>query len=108
MQFGLSDNTVLAIQNVLKTHFEIQKVIIYGSRAKGNYKNGSDVDLVIIGPKLSVSELLQLENELDELLLPYKFDLSLYHYIDNADLLDHIKRIGLVFYLPVWQAGAKC
>lgn len=98
MQFGLSDETVLAIQNVLKKHIEIQKAIIYGSRAKGNFKNGSDIDLVIFAPKLGISELLQIENEFDELLLPYKVDLALNHYIENSELLDHIKRIGVVFY----------
>lgn len=98
MQFGLSEAAVLAIQNILKKYVEIQKVIIYGSRAKGNHKKGSDIDLVILAPKLGISALLQIENELDELLLPYKVDLSLYHYIENIDLLDHIERMGIVFY----------
>ncbi len=100
MLFGLNEKTILAIQNVLNKYNSIQKVIIYGSRAKGNYKIGSDIDLVIIAPKLGVSELLKIENDLDELLLPYKFDLSLFHYIEQPDLLDHIKRIGIVFFSP--------
>ena len=99
MQFGLNENAILAIQHVFSDHSDIQKVIIYGSRAKGNFKNGSDIDLVIIAPNLGISGLLKIENELDDLLLPYKFDLSLYHYLDHLDLLDHINRIGKVFYV---------
>ena len=79
-------------------HPGIQEVRIYGSRAKGNFQPGSDIDLVIIGLQLNLEELLKIENELDDLLLPYKIDLSILHLIESADLLDHIKRLGQRFY----------
>lgn len=77
---------------------EIAQVILYGSRAKGNFQNGSDIDLVIKGESVSHSQLLALENRLDDLLLPYSMDLSLLHEIGNPELIGHIQRVGVVLY----------
>lgn len=96
--YGLKPQTIQAIQNVFAKHPAVKKAILYGSRAKGNYRNGSDVDLTLVGEDLSLTELLAIENELDDLLLPYKIDLSIYHKIENYDLRDHIDRVGLTFY----------
>lgn len=97
-KFGLKQVTIEKICGVFSAHPEIEQVIIYGSRAKGNYRDGSDIDLTIKGEGVSLSQLLKIENELDDLLLPYKIDLSLLHKIDDPDLLDHIRRVGVVFY----------
>ena len=97
MQFGLKPKDIAAIQACFAQYPEIEQVIIYGSRAKGNYKNGSDIDLTIIGD-LDFRGLLKLENELDDLLLPYKIDLCLYRSINNPDFLEHIHRVGLPFF----------
>ncbi len=96
--FGLSPDIIEQIRAALINHPEIEQAIIYGSRAKGNYKPGSDIDLTLKGPQLTLPILLQLETELDDILLPYKFDLSIYHHIQNAALLEHINRVGEVFY----------
>lgn len=98
LRFGLKETTISSIQECLSKYTNIDEVIIYGSRAKGNYRNGSDIDLTIKGDNFNFSELLQLENEIDDLLLPYTFDLSIFHQIENPDLIDHIKRVGKVFY----------
>lgn len=95
--FGLPHNHIQLIKSVFERYPEIQRVVIYGSRAKGNYRPGSDIDLTIFAPQMSTSDLLKIEGELDDLLLPYKVDLSLYHQIDNSDLLDHIQRVGTDF-----------
>jgi predicted nucleotidyltransferase len=95
--FGLKQKHIDAINACFAQYTQIEQVILYGSRAKGNYKNGSDIDLTIVGG-LDYSSLLRLENQLDDLLLPYKMDLSLKHKITNPNLLDHIKRVGKVFY----------
>ena len=95
---GLSEKTVTSLQNVFKQNPKISFVILYGSRANGNFKNGSDIDLTLKGQELNLSDLLKLENEIDNLLLPYKVDLSLYHQIESAELLEHIERVGKVFY----------
>jgi predicted nucleotidyltransferase len=96
--FGLKASDIQEIQSIFAKSPDIEKVLIYGSRAKGNYKEGSDIDLTIFAPKWKLDNLLRIENEIDDLMLPYKVDLSLHHHIDNAELLDHIKRVAKVFY----------
>lgn len=98
MQFGLKPDTIARINGVLAAHPEIEQAVLYGSRAKGNYRAGSDIDLCLKGDALTLTQLLKIENELDDLLLPYKIDLSLHHALDNPELIDHIRRIGVVFY----------
>lgn len=105
--FGLKDNHISSIQSVFKNYEHIDKAVLYGSRAKGNYKNGSDIDLTLIGVHLDVTTLLKIENELDELLLPHKIDLSILHKIENPDLIEHINRVGVVFYKRKPNTGVK-
>ena len=93
---GLDQRTQRLLLGVFQKYPKIIKVILYGSRAKGNFKLGSDIDLTVDAPQMELSELLKIENELDDLLLPHKIDLSLLHHIDNQGLLDHIKRVGIV------------
>lgn len=97
-RFGLKPHTISAIQNVFALHSEIEQAVLYGSRAKGTYRPGSDIDLTLFGDALTYTQLDRIETEIDDLLLPYTVDLSLYTQIDNADLLDHIQRVGQVFY----------
>lgn len=97
-RFGLSPQTIEKICSVLKGHPEIESAIIYGSRAKGTFKPGSDIDLTLVGSSLTTTELLRIENELDDLLLPYTIDLSIKEQIESPDLLDHIHRVGQIFY----------
>ena len=96
--FGLKQEAITQIKNVLSRSSKIEKAVIYGSRAKGNFKPGSDIDLTLVGPALTTTDLLEIENHLDDLLLPYKFDLSILHMIESQDLLDHIARLGVDFY----------
>lgn len=97
-KFGLNEDTLAAITECLSKNPSIEKAIIYGSRAKGNYRKGSDIDMVLLGRELSLNDVLRLENDLDELLLPYLFDISILHHINQPDLQEHIARIGKVFY----------
>ena len=98
VKFGLNNETIEKLQSIFKQFPSIETVLIYGSRAKGNFHKGSDIDLSIIGDALNTSDLLAIENEIDDLLLPYKIDLSLIKQIENQELLDHIKRVGQVFF----------
>jgi len=98
MNHGLSADTVERIVSVLTHHPEINKAVLYGSRAKGNYRNGSDIDLTLFGDGINFSLLTRLDNELDDLLLPYKFDISQFANLTHPALLDHIRRLGVVFY----------
>ncbi len=96
-RFGLTQETINAINSIFNRYGQVEKVLIYGSRAMGNFRPGSDIDLTMVAPTLTMTELLAIENQLDDLLLPYKIDLSLHHQIDNESLLDHIRRVGRVF-----------
>jgi uncharacterized protein len=98
MIFGLDQKTVDRINGVLAAFPQIKKAVIYGSRAKGNFENGSDIDITFEGSDLTLEIMNRIDLGLDELMLPYTFDLSICSHIDNTDLLDHIKRVGRVFY----------
>ena len=97
-RFGLKPHTISAIQRVFARHPRVERAVLYGSRAKGNYRPGSDIDLTLFGESLTYADLCRIETEIDDLLLPYTLDLSLYAQIENADLREHIRRVGLVFY----------
>ncbi len=95
--FGLSTETIAQINGILSSYPEIIKVILYGSRAKGNYKKGSDIDLAIVSDSLSPHQLLTIQIQIDDLLLPYTVDLCLLRTIDNPGLIEHIHQVGLSF-----------
>lgn len=105
--YGLDTQDIEAINKVFSKHPEIENAVLYGSRAKGNYRNDSDIDLTLEGEKITLSQLFQIETELDDLLLPYKIDLSLYHKIENPDFIEHIKRVGVVFYKKEENSGHR-
>jgi predicted nucleotidyltransferase len=94
---GLDQMTIHKIRSVFLKYPQIQDVMLYGSRAKGNYREGSDIDLSIKAPSLTTKDLLKIENEVEELMLPYKFDLSLFHQIEDPQIIDHIQRVGFSF-----------
>lgn len=98
MKHGLSETTVENICVVFARFPEIEKVILYGSRAKGNFKTGSDIDLTLCGAALTSDLCSTVASALDDLLLPYTIDLSVFDELDHAKLRDHIDRVGVVFY----------
>ncbi len=91
MAFGLEKEDILKINQVFAAYPKIEKVLLYGSRAKGNFKLNSDIDLTLVGNQLNLSEQFEIEDQLDDLLLPYKIDLSILNQISNKELKDHIK-----------------
>lgn len=91
----LPDKTLMRINEVFAGHPSIEKVALYGSRAKGSFRAASDIDLTIFG-NVDWRELQEIEWQLDDLLLPYKIDLSLYGYIDKQALREHTQRVGEV------------
>ncbi|OOF42451.1 hypothetical protein BKK49_02425 [Rodentibacter rarus] len=96
--FGLSIRATETIQNILKKYPEVEQAIIYGSRAKGNYREGSDIDLTLKVNHLTRSILSKIWLDLDDSNSPYLFDLSIYHELSNQDLVEHINRVGKLFY----------
>lgn len=99
LKYGLKADIITKIQTALAQFNDIQSVVLYGSRAKGNYKNGSDIDLSIKTKKSVDTQLLfDVIGAIDELDLIYYFDISLFCQIDNPDLIEHINRVGVEFY----------
>jgi len=96
--FGLNHRVILRLREVFAKMPTVEQVIIYGSRAKGDYRPASDIDLTVKGAAVTWHDVQVIEQKIDDLLLPYKVDLSLFAHIDNENLIDHIKRIGKVFY----------
>lgn len=99
-KFGLFDSDLEAIVSVLRNHAQVERAYIFGSRAKGNFKNGSDVDIALKGQTIdfdTVSRISYLLNE--ETNMPYKFDVLNYHSIKEPDLLKHIDRVGIEMYI---------
>jgi uncharacterized protein len=77
---------------------KIRQIILYGSRAKGTARPGSDIDLCLDGDALSLGEQDELEAAIDDLLLPWKVDITVRQQIDNSDLIAHIERVGVRLY----------
>jgi predicted nucleotidyltransferase len=98
MRFGLKDDTIQQINGVFAKYPQVEKAILYGSRAKGDFKRGSDIDLTLFGDGLNLFVVNKILIDLDELLLAYTFDISIFKQISNPDLVQHIERVGVVFY----------
>jgi uncharacterized protein len=97
MKFGLTDEEQAIIYDIVQQFPAIDEVIIFGSRALGNYKKGSDVDIALKG-KISNQLVVQLKSQLEqETTLPYFFDIVDYHALKNEDFLKHIDQYGIRF-----------
>ena len=93
--YGLSQKTMDKILTVLKSFDAVEKVILFGSRAKGNFKEGSDIDIAIKGMGLNMDIFRKLEIKIDNLMLPYEVDLIIYDQIKEPALKEHINRVGV-------------
>ena len=92
-RFGLKPAEVEQLREVFYQYPAVERVIVYGSRAKGTHRRGSDIDITIVG-EVDWYTLNQLSERLDDLLLPYQIDLSVLNHIDNPELKAHIERVG--------------
>lgn len=93
---GLPESTISHILQILNDYPAIERITLFGSRAKGNYRTGSDIDLCLDAPSLGLSKQMEIETRLDDLLLPWKIDL-LRQNVNNPALLEHIDRVGIPF-----------
>jgi uncharacterized protein len=98
MKYGLPDHTVNQICAVLAQYPQVERTVLYGSRAKGNFKPGSDIDLTLFGQDLSQKLCATIAEALDDLLLPYSIDLSVFADLKHPELEAHIQRVGVVFF----------
>ena len=95
--FGLYPNSYKEIISIFQKYENIEKVIIYGSRAKGNFREGSDIDFTIFG-SINYNELIKLKHEFYDSKIPYLVDISIYNQLSSVSLKEHINRVGKVFY----------
>ena len=98
-EFGLSEKSMEIIRGIYSQFPQIKSVILYGSRAKGNFKPGSDIDMTIVAaPSFDFSALAKVNMMFHESSLPYLYDISDFSKLTNPELIEHIKRCGKVIY----------
>lgn len=98
-QYGLYQSDIANIVHILQQHPEVEEGYVIGSRAMGNYRHGSDVDLVLKGDLLTfaiASRISYLLNE--ETQMPYQFDVINYNTTRSPELIDHFERVGKLLY----------
>lgn len=95
---GITDKELQKITSLLAQQSKVEKAIVYGSRAKGCNRRFSDIDMTLVGDALTQQDLCHIALQIDDLLLPYEFDLSLYSKLTNEALISHIDRIGKTIY----------
>jgi uncharacterized protein len=98
-KFGFLDSDLFAIRSILSEQPKVEKAYLFGSRAKGNFKNGSDIDLALKGTDLDFTTINQISYYLnEETSMPYKFDILNYHTLKEPELVEHIDRVGIELY----------
>jgi predicted nucleotidyltransferase len=97
-KYGLLKNDINNIVSVLISNPKIEEIVLFGSRAKGSNRAGSDIDLAIKGENLNLDDLLIAKIQIDKLSLPYKFDIVIYHKITEEELINHINRVGITLH----------
>jgi len=96
--YGLNNRDIHTLFDVFNKHKDIKTVYIYGSRAKGTHKYGSDIDLAIMNDDVSEKTIRNIKTEIEESSLPYFVDITYFKTILHKELSEHIKRVGLPFY----------
>lgn len=96
--YGFADEERKWMNSIFSSIPHIDKVILYGSRAKGNFREFSDVDITLLGDELTHDDLLDLYDKLYDSDLPYNYDISIFSKLEDADFIDHIKRVGKIIY----------
>ena len=95
--FGLKESTLKSIKNEILKCKDIEQAIIFGSRVKGTFRIGSDIDIAVKGSKINDDTITRLSRKLNqESLIPHHIDIIHYEKITNHDLVDHIDRIGII------------
>lgn len=97
---GLTNQQLYLISGILKNHSSVQKAVLFGSRAKGNYSETSDIDIALWGSNgvLDRRVLLMIKGDFDESNITVSVDFQDFNQISNTDLIEHIKRIGITIY----------
>lgn len=98
VDYGLPSSDLEALITDIKKNKKVEEIILFGSRAKGTFQNGSDIDIALKGNKLGLQEILNITLEVEKLLLPWKLDLVIFSRIKEPALIEHINRVGITLY----------
>lgn len=105
--FGLKPGDLETICRLIAHEPLVTQALIFGSRAKGNYTPGSDVDIALKGPGLTAQTVTYISFQLnEETIMPYRFDVLNYHTLKEPALVEHINRAGIVIYEKVPESGS--
>ncbi|RIJ48290.1 nucleotidyltransferase domain-containing protein [Maribellus luteus] len=97
-KYGLPETDFKKIIAILKAKSNVKQAVLFGSRAKGTFTSGSDVDIALLGDELKLADILEISADIDQLFLPWKFDLVIFSRIKEEALLDHINRVGIKLF----------
>ena len=97
-KYGLPEIDFNKVVSILKSNSKVEQAVLFGSRAKGTFSNGSDVDIAVMGETLKLKDILEILDEIEQLFLPWKFDLVIFNRIKEQALIEHINRVGVKLF----------
>ncbi len=97
-KYGILVSDMDDIISILSANPKTERVVLFGSRAMGNFEPGSDIDISWKGKALDINDVTKAGVTYDKLFLPYKLDLVIYNSITESALLNHIERVGVILY----------
>ncbi len=92
--FGIDSDTLQRLSEILLSNQKVSRAVVFGSRAKGDFQKGADIDIALSGSKICIQDILSMKMRIEELTLPFTIDLIRYENISNQELKEHIKREG--------------
>ncbi|MCD4683842.1 MAG: nucleotidyltransferase domain-containing protein [Bacteroidales bacterium] len=98
MDLGISEEHISKLKNLFSKNPKIEEAIVFGSRAKGTNRPGSDIDIALKGKNIKLDDILNLSIAIDEFWIPNKVDLVIYDRINEPELKEHIKQVGIIIY----------
>ncbi|HLX91464.1 MAG TPA: nucleotidyltransferase domain-containing protein [Puia sp.] len=97
-KFGLTERDMQTIRDIFVKYPEVEKVFLFGSRAKGNFKQGSDIDLSVMNAGVNDISIRGLHADFEESSLPYRVELVNFPALNSPEFVAHIERVGILFY----------
>jgi predicted nucleotidyltransferase len=99
MEYGLTERTFNMLNAIFRKYPGVKQAVLYGSRAKGKYRRGSDIDISLkTDDAFTRTDLLHIAGDFDDSDMPYFIDVSIYDRLSNPDLKAHIDRVGKILY----------
>ncbi len=96
--FGLTERDMQTLTDIFKKYPEVKDVFLFGSRAKGTFKQGSDIDLAIMNAGVSDKTIRDIKVDFEESNLPYNVDLAYFATVSHQELKEHVSRVGVPIY----------